>query len=132
MNFDKQVIFYDGDCGFCNKSVQFVLKHLKVNDVYFTSLQSKYSNDFFVENNYPAPDLSTFYYTTKGKLYSKSDAALRIIPTLKWYLQWLRIGWLVPKFLRDKLYDAVAKRRDKLSPGYCAIPSPEERKRFLD
>lgn len=132
MKNDKLIVFYDGECGFCNKSVQFILKNTSTNDLFFSSLQSDFSINFFHNHHFPKPDLSTFYFFEEGKIYSKSTAALRIVPKLKWYFQLLRIGYLIPKFLRDKLYDVIAKRRNRLAPSFCAMPTVEERKRFLN
>jgi len=132
MKFNKLVVFYDGDCGFCNKSIQFILNNSNPNELYFSSLQSKFTLDFFAEHSFSAPNLSTFYFYQEGQLYSKSTAALKIVRMLKWYLQFLLVGYLIPKFLRDKMYDAIAKRRNKLAPDFCAMPSQDERKRFLN
>ena len=132
MKKEKLVVFYDGECGFCNKSVQFILKNASTKDVFFSSLQSDFSIKFFHDHHFPQPDLSTFYYFEEGSIYSKSTAVLKIVPKLKWYFQFLWIGYLIPRILRDKLYDAIAKRRNKLAPGFCAMPTAEERKRFLN
>jgi predicted DCC family thiol-disulfide oxidoreductase YuxK len=66
-----------------------------------------------------------------GVLYEKSTAALRVLRYFPWYYQVLRVFTLVPRFMRDWVYDQVAKRRRRISQGYCVMPTPEERKRFL-
>ena len=131
MELDRKIIFYDGECGFCNLSVQFVLNHERNNDIYFSSLQSDYASVFFKSLELPNPDLSTFYFFNNGVLFEKSTAALKVLPNLKWYLQIAVIGWIVPRFLRDKLYDFVAKRRKKLARGFCVLPTIEQQQRFL-
>ena len=131
MELDRKIIFYDGECGFCNLSVQFVLNHERNNDIYFSSLQSDYASVFFKSLELPNPDLSTFYFFNNGVLFEKSTAALKVLPNLKWYLQIAVIGWIVPRFLRDKLYDFVAKRRKKLAKGFCVLPTIEQQQRFL-
>lgn len=131
MDLNRKIIFYDGDCGFCNLSVQFVLNHERSHNIYFSSLQSDYAVTFFKEMKLPAPDLSTFYYYSNGILFQKSTAALKVIPELKWYLRIGIIAWIIPAFLRDKLYDFVAKRRKKLAKGFCVLPAAEQQKRFL-
>ena len=131
MELDRKIIFYDGECGFCNLSVQFVLNHERNNDIYFSSLQSDYASVFFKSLELPNPDLSTFYFFNNGVLFEKSTAALKVLPNLKWYLQIAVIGWIVPRFLRDKLYDFFAKRRKKLAKGFCVLPTIEQQQRFL-
>ena len=132
MKKDIPIIFYDGDCGFCNKIVQFILKNGKNQNLHFTSLQSNFSKDFFISNQFPEPDLSTFYFWNGSDLFSKSTAALKLLDQLKTRFQLLKIGYILPKKLRDKMYDFIANRRHKISNGFCVIPSIENRRRFID
>lgn len=129
---ENNIIFYDGDCGFCNKSVQFVLKHEQNNNIRFSALQSNFAKDFFEKIGAEKPDMSTFYFYSNEKMYERSSAALKVVSELKWYLQILKIGWLLPRFIRDSMYDFIAKRRTKLANGFCVIPSPENKLRFLN
>ncbi len=132
MKKEIPIVFYDGDCGFCNKSVQFILKNEKNHDLHFAALQSEFSQDFFESNKFPKPDLSTFYYWDGSELFSKSTAALHLLDQLKSQFQFLKIGYIFPKLMRDKMYDFVAKRRHKIANGFCVIPSSENRKRFIN
>ena len=50
-NTTSKILFYDGDCGFCNKSVQFVLKYENRSEIYFSALQSDFSRDFFQQQS---------------------------------------------------------------------------------
>ncbi len=131
MKKEIPIVFYDGDCGFCNRSVQFILKNEKNQELHFAALQSNYSQDFFKANHFPNPDLSTFYYWNGSELFSKSTAALQLLNQLKNRFQLLKIGYILPKKLRDKMYDFVAKRRHQISNGFCVIPSVENKKRFI-
>jgi predicted DCC family thiol-disulfide oxidoreductase YuxK len=126
-----KIVFYDGDCGFCNKSVQFVLKHEKTQEINFSALQSDFCKTFFEDKSFEKPDLTTFYFYDGENLHQKSTAGLKLLNSLKFPWSLLKIGYLVPRFFRDKLYDFIAKRRHKLNSGFCHIPSMEEKKRFL-
>ncbi len=125
-----KIVFYDGDCGFCNKSVQFILKHGKTKEIHFAALQAEFSKQFFAEKNLPTPDLSTFYFWDRD-MYSKSTGALKVLNYIKFPFNLLKIAWIVPRFLRDKVYETIAKRRHKLAAGFCVLPDSEERKRFF-
>lgn len=127
----KKIVFYDGDCGFCNKSVQFILRYEKDKSIYFTALQSNFALCFFQENHLPKPDLSTFYFSDGEMFLEKSDAALRVAKYLRFPFSLLRFFWIVPQFLRDKVYEFIAKRRQRLSKEFCVVPEIEDRKRFL-
>lgn len=131
MDQDIKLIFYDGDCGFCNKSVQFVLKNEKNGRICFAALQSDFARAFFEEHHFPAPDLSTFYYWDGKQLHSKSTAALKVLNELKFPWKLLKAGYILPRRWRDSLYDFIAARRHRLSNGFCALPTEEQRKRFL-
>jgi predicted DCC family thiol-disulfide oxidoreductase YuxK len=125
------VVFYDGDCGFCNRSVQFILNHERGPNLYFCALQSERAKRFFDEHHFPQPDLSTVYFWNAGTLYERSTAGLNVTRFLKAPYSWLRVFLVVPRFIRDGVYRAIAKRRHRLASQQCALPTPEQRKRFL-
>jgi len=126
------VLFYDGDCGFCNRSVQFILDHERNNLVHFSALQSETAKDFFREHQLPQPDLSTFYFWNGKELYQRSSGGLQVVKFLKAPYSWSRIFMIVPRFIRDAVYNWIAKRRHKFANQQCALPTPEQRKRFLN
>lgn len=129
---EKRIVFYDGDCCFCNTSVQFILKHRK-KEFYFAALQSDFAKKKIEEGQGVDIEMNTLYYLEKDKLYEKSNAVLRIARGLKGaYPMFYYLGSIFPKFIRDVVYDFIAKRRNKINPGFCALPSEEERKFFLD
>lgn len=127
----KKIVFYDGDCGFCNRSVNFILKYDASKEILFAPIQSAYAQDFFIEKGFEQPDLSTFYFYVNDKMYLKSAGAKRLTKYLKFPQRLLAIGWIVPRFIADVGYDFIAKRRQKLSKGYCIVPTVEEKKRFI-
>ncbi|MCE3296620.1 MAG: hypothetical protein K0R65_2334 [Crocinitomicaceae bacterium] len=132
MDKDLKVIFYDGECGFCNRSVQFILEHEKNHDVCFTALQSDFALDFFARHQLPKPDLSTVYFWDGRNLFSKSTAALKLTNELKFPWGFLKAGYILPRGWRDRIYDFIAARRHRLgNKGFCALPTEEQRKRFL-
>ncbi len=127
----NEIIFYDGDCGLCNRSVQFVLKHERDKHIRFSTLQSDFATRFFEEHHFPQPDLTTFYFYSDNRLYKKSKAAFKVIPYLKWYWQPLRIMALLPTAIADMGYDFIAKRRKKIGGTFCVLPSAENMDRFI-
>lgn len=131
-SMQKLIVFYDGDCGFCNKSVQFVLKNEKGKKIHFAALQAEFSVQFFKNKGLEQPNMSTFYFWNGKKMLQKSTAALSLLKYLKMPFPLGAFFWIIPSLLRDKVYDFVAKRRHKLAAGFCALPSVEERKRFLN
>jgi len=125
------ILFYDGDCGFCNRSVYFILKKDKTKKIFFAKLKSDFTKKTFNKNNWNLPDMSTLYFIDNGVVYNKSSAILRISYYLKMPYNFLFIFKIIPKFLRDYMYDFVSKRRNKIVNSFCFIPSNEQKNRFI-
>lgn len=123
-------VLYDGDCGFCNRSVAFILKHEKSDSIHFAPLQSDFTQNLFKENNWSQPNLSTFYFIQNGKKHERSSAAFEVLKYLKSPYNWLRIFRFIPSRVTNWMYDRVAKRRQRISNSFCVMPTPEERARF--
>lgn len=111
----KQVIlFYDGDCPLCNRVVTFILNHEKDSKILFSALDTVAANEFLGKHPLYKREEDTVYFFDGNQLYGKSTAVLKLLPFLKGYLFVLRLGWLFPKGFRDKIYDEVAKRRQRI------------------
>jgi predicted DCC family thiol-disulfide oxidoreductase YuxK len=127
----KNIILYDGKCGLCNRSVQFILKFERNQKLQFTSLQSAFSkkvlSDFNMKNDFE----ESILFFDDGKLFSKSRAVLKIIPFLKWYFYPFLILWVLPGFVRDFIYDQIAKNRKRFAND-CILKETENATRFLD
>lgn len=128
----KLIVFYDGDCGLCNRSMTFILRHEKDTELCFASLQSDFTIKLFNQHQWKQPDLDTFYLFNNGDLLDRSDAALELAKHLKSPYSWLRIFRFVPKSWRDAVYNLIAANRKKVPFKKCMIPTPEQAKRFLD
>ena len=128
---EKKIVFYDGDCGLCNRSVQWILAHERNHDIEFSALQSDFAKQFFLSKNEPEPDLSTLVFYNGKAFYRKSTAVLRVSHHLKFPHFLLKFGWIVPAFIRNAMYDFVAKRRKNIANSNCFVPSLKERERFL-
>ena len=122
-------MFYDGDCGFCNSSVQFILNKKKTS-FYFMALQSDAAKELLAAHNITIR-LDTIYYLRNGKLFDKSSAALQIALGLKGVYPLLFGFYIVPKFLRDPFYNFIAKRRHKIRAGYCVNPTESDKQFFV-
>lgn len=127
----NKIVFYDGDCGLCNRSVQFILRHEKNSEIHFSTLQSNFTKQMLKEKNLPEPDLSTFLYLENDILYSKSTGAFKAAKNLKFPLSLVRIFSILPEWITDQVYNLIAKYRKRLAGSFCAVPTPEPKKRFL-
>ena len=130
----KAIFFYDGECGFCNATVRFLLNQTSSEALLFCKLQSTFAADFFVRNSYPKPDLTTAYLFHRSCLYQKSSAVLKAISLANGGVKHLSVFLSVPKFVRDKVYDVVATFRHhiKLGKMECQLLNKSERRRFIE
>ena len=131
---EKPVILFDGVCNFCDASVNFIIRQDKKNVFRFAALQSSAGQQLAEKYHLPKKDFDSFVLVDQGKIYIKSTAGLRVYGNLPWIWKWTQIFWIVPKFIRDAVYDYVARNRYKWfgKKDQCVIPSAEVRSRFLD
>jgi len=127
----KKIIFFDGVCNLCNTSVVWVLKNERKPDLYFAHLQGKLSKEIL---NQQAEKLDSFIFYENEKVYTKSTAALKLTKYLKWHFQFFRVFFLVPPFIRNVVYDFVAKNRYAWfgKKDQCMMPTDALKTRFLD
>lgn len=129
----KRIILFDGECNFCDASVQFIIKRDPYEYFQFAALESETGRQLAEDHHIP-DDVDSMVLIENGKTYMKSGAALRIAKKLDglWHLAFLFI--LIPAPIRDSVYDFVARNRYKWfgkKEEACMLPSPSERKRFI-
>jgi len=107
---------YDGDCGLCARSVQFILRHDAARRYRFSPIQSALGKAICTEAGIDPADPSSFVAIVEGRLHSKSDAVLRVAISFGGPWRILSLLLLVPRPCRDLLYDLVARRRKSLWP----------------
>lgn len=122
MNF----VLFDGDCSFCQVNVQFILRFERSAYFHFASLQSEVGQALC--ERYDITDTTSVVVIDQNKAYTKSDAALQITKHLRYF--WVLRGLsIVPRFLRDIVYEVIAINRKHL-PGACLVPTATQRARF--
>ena len=139
MNFgvpaNKKLILFDGVCNLCNSSVQYAIKHDKNNLFLFTALQSNVGQNIIEHYNIDTSKIdSILLYTPEKGIHYKSTAALKVAWQLGFPINLLAIFLIVPNFIRNWVYDFIAKNRYKWygKKEACMIPTPELKSKFLD
>jgi predicted DCC family thiol-disulfide oxidoreductase YuxK len=134
------IILYDGICGLCDRFTQFVLKRDRKDQFRFASLQGAFAARILQHHDVDPQQLDTVYVVVNceqpdEQLLSRSDAVVFILR---------RIGgiWraaaalfaILPRWLRNRVYDLVARNRYRLFGKYetCWLPDAKYRHRFLD
>ncbi len=130
---DKPIILFDGVCNFCNAIVNFIIKQDKKNVFLFCALQSDSGKKLLEEYKIDWKANDSFVVIENKKAYQKSNAALKLYNKLPWYWKWIQIFWIFPKFIRDAVYNFIAKNRYKWfgKKEECMIPTKEVREKFL-
>jgi predicted DCC family thiol-disulfide oxidoreductase YuxK len=129
-----QVVLFDGVCNLCNGYVNWLIDHDKNNLFKFASLQSnagkKLVNQLGLQGNY----LDTIVLYDNGKGYTHSTAVLRILKQLNGIYSLAVIFFIVPAYIRNKVYNMVARNRYKWfgKRDTCRVPTPELKNRFLE
>ena len=133
------LVLYDGVCGLCNRLLQFLLAHDRRAVFSFAPLQGPTARSVVASFGGNPDDLTTLYVcanfrTDDARVIAKSDAALFVARELGWPWKALTAARVVPKVLRDALYDVVARTRYPVFGRYeqCLAPRPEFRSRFVE
>jgi predicted DCC family thiol-disulfide oxidoreductase YuxK len=128
---DAPVLLYDGTCGLCARSVQFVLAHDRRGTIRFGPLQGAVGRSVVAAHR-ELHDVDSVIWCDGSGVKVRGDAALAVLDYLGGGWRVLSgLGHLVPRRLRDALYDALARRRFRFAARACLLPTPEERGRFL-
>lgn len=130
---DNNVILYDGVCVFCSRWVRFVAARDTARMFRFTAIQSDYGCKLAVAFQVDPKDPDTNAVVHDGKAFFKSDAALIVLSYLpRW--SWVGVLRLVPKPLRDAVYNLIARNRYRIFGKYdvCYTGGEELRSRVLE
>ncbi|MBI5916111.1 MAG: thiol-disulfide oxidoreductase DCC family protein [Bacteroidetes bacterium] len=132
-NIESPILLFDGVCNLCNASVQWVIRHDPAGRFHFASLQSETGKQLLQKFNLPVSELNTVVLVDGGKALTRSDVPLRILKYLGGGWKLLGVFRIVPKFVRDAVYDWIARNRYRWfgRQEACWLPTPELKARFL-
>lgn len=142
MDENKNIIFFDGECHLCNGFVDFLISKDKGRHFFYAPLQGTTAQKILSELS--DSDTQTFHSTVKnlesimlhfqGRIYTKSEAIFEIIKKLPTSYRLLLIFKIIPRFIRDKIYDLIARYRYHLfgKRNFCRRPTEQEKAYLLD
>jgi predicted DCC family thiol-disulfide oxidoreductase YuxK len=130
---DKPILLFDGVCNLCNGFVQFILLRDPRGVFRFASLQSDTGQLLLEKYGLDSESLNTVVLIKGGKAYTHSEVALEVAPQLQGFWQWVALFRLVPRSVRDAIYNWIAKNRYKWfgKQDACMLPRAEWKARFL-
>jgi predicted DCC family thiol-disulfide oxidoreductase YuxK len=130
---NHKIVLFDGVCNFCNYWVNFAIRKDRNKKLRFAPLQGETARKLLLQHSINPTSLSSVILIDDNKAWTQSSAAIRIC-------KYLDGGWklfygfiIIPKFIRDPIYNFIARNRYKWfgKKENCMIPSPEVKERFL-
>jgi predicted DCC family thiol-disulfide oxidoreductase YuxK len=128
------LIIFDGVCNYCCGVVNFIIERDPDGVFRFAPFQSEAARRILGQYDYPVDTLDSFVLIEDGKLYTKSEAGLRVQKLLGGFHKLLYAFIVVPAPIRDAVYDYIARHRYEWygKKDECMIPTPDIKSRFLE
>ncbi|QGJ70490.1 Thiol-disulfide oxidoreductase DCC [Planctomycetales bacterium 10988] len=128
------ILLFDGVCNLCHASVHFILDRDPGKKFHFASLQSEVGKQLLEKHGLPTEDWDSVVLIEGDRASQRSTAALRAAKLLKWPWPLLAVFLIIPRMIRDPVYQWIARNRYRWfgKEESCRIPTPELRERFLD
>tara|TARA_B100000941_G_scaffold58889_1_gene38559 strand:+ start:5271 stop:5693 length:423 start_codon:yes stop_codon:yes gene_type:complete len=111
---NKTIILFDGECAMCNNYILFVAKNDSDDNFRFLSIQNKKIIELKKTHAIEEDNISSICIIDNNKIKRKSRAVLKIVSMLKFPYNLLIVFYIIPNFLRDIIYDLVAKNRYRI------------------
>lgn len=127
------IVLVDGVCHFCQGLTKWIIKRDPEGKYHFASLQSDVAKELLEKGHLSTDSMDTFVLIENGNYYTRSTAALRLAKGLKFPYPLLYAFIIVPKFIRNAVYNWVARNRYRWfgKDEACMLPTPEIKDRFL-
>ncbi|MBY0585770.1 DCC1-like thiol-disulfide oxidoreductase family protein [bacterium] len=129
------LILIDGVCNLCHGAANFIIDHDPQEQFRFASIQSPIGQKVSRHFGFNPDELSSMVLIEPdGRAFCRSSAALRIAGRLTFPWNLIYVGLIIPRPMRDFVYDMIAHRRYRWfgKQETCRLPSPERKSRFLD
>jgi predicted DCC family thiol-disulfide oxidoreductase YuxK len=131
---NHDIILFDGVCNLCNATVNFIIRHDRKDIFRFAPLQSSISHELLTQYKIKGKDMETIILIKKERIFTRSTAVIKIAGRLQggWKLFYGMI--IIPKFLRDGIYQWISKHRYHWfgRKESCMVPSPTILYKFIE
>lgn len=133
--FTDPIVLFDGVCNLCNGAVNVLLDLDKHKRLKFASLQSEYAKNLIqvqtLEEKIRGIDSILFW--DGQKIHIKSNAIIELCGKMGGFWKILKLSYIIPRPIRNFLYDLIAKNRYRLfgKRESCRMPTPELKERIL-
>jgi predicted DCC family thiol-disulfide oxidoreductase YuxK len=126
------LLFFDGICALCNKSVRFILRHEKTTLIQFVALESDAAKLLLKNFCFPI-EIDSVIFVTHDQCIVRSDVLIALARYLKFPWSFISVIRFIPKPIRDRIYDQIARIRYHIWGKYdtCPLPDDDSSKRFV-
>jgi len=130
----KAIIIFDGLCNLCTGSIIFIIKRDPRAFFAFAAFQNEGGRKLLEDFGLTPDEMTSIALIEEDRLYTRSTAVLRIVRKLRAPWPVLYAFFIIPKFIRDPLYDWVARKRYRWfgQRDQCFMPSEELNSRFVN
>jgi len=130
---DRPIIIFDGKCVLCSRFAQFIMRTDRHRRFRMLAAQSPVGAALYTHLGLDPESYETFILLDEGCASVRSDAGLRIVEKLGFPWSLCVVARILPRFVRDKLYDLIARNRFRWfgARSTCYIPDPSEADRFI-
>ena len=128
------IVLFDGVCNLCNRAVDLIVRNDAAGKFKVAALQNERARSILKEYKLETDYLDSIVLVRGDRVFYKSRAALEISRKLKGLWPLFYIFIVIPKFIRDPVYDWIAANRYRWfgKRDSCRLPTPEEKERFLN
>lgn len=134
VSMQDRIVLFDGVCKLCNAWTRFLIRYDRRMKFKLASVQSPQGQAILRWHGFPTETFETMLLVEGERVYTKSSAFIRVMARLPFPWFFFAGAWLIPRFIRDWLYDRIALNRYALFGRHdtCILPSADHRARFLD
>lgn len=142
MDKNKNIIFFDGECHLCNGFVDFLISKDKGRNFFYAPFQGATAEKMVSQLSSTEAEifqttrnnLESIMLHSSGRLYMRSEAIFEILKKLPLGYRLFLIFKIIPRFIRDGVYNLVARYRYRLfgQRDFCRRPTDEEKAYLLD
>ncbi len=130
---ERPVMIFDGVCVLCSATVAWIIRHDPKARIAFSNAQGPLGQAVYAGLGLSTEAFDTFLLVRNGRVLTRSAGFIAIMEILGWPWRTLTIIRLVPRPLRDWVYDRIAKNRYRWfgKTGTCMVPDATVTSRFL-
>jgi len=130
---EKAIVVFDGECAFCNRWVDFLLRFDRKDVFRFAARQSESGAAFCRKAGLPETGTGSIVLVEGQTIRLRSDAVLRMLTLLGFPFSLAALFRIIPGAIRDSVYDFIARNRTRWFGRIqtCRVPSVAERHRFI-